>query len=191
MKNLDECKLAYQKPASTIHSIISDIHSALATSSNSIDPSINDNAELLYADRKIHRPRTFPGRPNNNNQRSNKRCNVCFRFGCWSTNHTKAERDRAYKLNNSIRQFISEIDDEAADNNSVNDGMQELITLIQLSDNYGTDDDLDQSESKTNLQSTNLFLEMSNINDDDPAISYIAHNENNASAYALTSSPPV
>lgn len=53
IKNIESCKLAYQKPASTIQGVIADIYSALATSLSTFSMSTGD-AESLYADSRFH-----------------------------------------------------------------------------------------------------------------------------------------
>lgn len=127
-KDISECKLAYQKPAQTIHSVISDIQSALATSTT-VNPSPSAQSDLLYAERQAHRPKSRTNQNNNNRriynynysqsrynnnngQRFNKLCFVCLKHGCWSTNNTSAEIDRAAQRNHQSRQFVTDIDDD-------------------------------------------------------------------------------
>ena len=57
--------------------------------------------ESFYTDRRYHPPdrRYYP--PNRQYRNKGKKCFVCSKSGCWSTNHTKDERDW------KIRQYIS------------------------------------------------------------------------------------
>lgn len=59
---------------------------------------------------------------------------VCFKFGCCSTNNSKADLDRAYNINSSKGQFIASIDDDTSENNVVIDGINKLNTHIEISE---------------------------------------------------------
>lgn len=58
VKDIEECKLAYRKPASSTHGVISDLHSSLPTSPNNIQESSSQQNEidpLMYGERQGHR----------------------------------------------------------------------------------------------------------------------------------------
>lgn len=57
-----------------------------------------------------------------------------FQFGCWSTNHSKAERERASKRYFNICQFMAQIDSDDLDNDIPSHPMQEFLNLLQMSD---------------------------------------------------------
>lgn len=64
----------------------------------------------MFVDRK------FKHRRSNNK----KKCIVCKREGCWSSNHPPAERLKALRQNKTFRQFLTDVqqdcqDDEAKD----------------------------------------------------------------------------
>lgn len=55
IKDINACKLTYQKSTESIQAVISDIHSALAKESNNINESVPSNFELYYSDPRMNR----------------------------------------------------------------------------------------------------------------------------------------
>src|SRR5712671_2548823 len=90
-QDVSACKPACFRPATTLAGLISDIKSSIATYGK-------QEIGQFYTDRRYH--------PSNRNKDSNKgkKCFVCGKSGCWSTNHTKDEKDRR------IRQYISDFE---------------------------------------------------------------------------------
>jgi hypothetical protein len=94
------CKPACFRPATTLAGLISDIKSSIATYSK-------QETEMFYTDRRYHS--SYRNKDNN----KGKKCFVCGKSRCWSTNHTKDERDKR------IQQYISDF--EGSDNDSQGD----------------------------------------------------------------------
>lgn len=82
VRTVDFCRLAYQKPAETVQSVISNLHFSLAFASNVISPTTESSGNVgepsaHYVDRRYmgslsSRPPTFKSNPPNK-----KRCIVC------------------------------------------------------------------------------------------------------------------
>lgn len=129
---------------------------------------------LLYAERQMYRPPRYKQSPsqsrfrsasNNNSIRKYKRCNVCFKLGRWSTNNSRNERKIAFQRNRKIGQFLAEIDDDDMELDAVSDGLQKMITRIQIPDTF---DSYGQSQLNTgNIESDNLFQHPTSTKDDE------------------------
>ena len=110
-EGVEECKLAIFKPAAGLQGLRDDIRHALALSGPSRPTAFpqqqQSETEAFLTDRKYYDNRKRPsGQPD-------KKCLVCERQGCWSTNHPKDEQKAAFdKLARSkgiahkMRQFI-------------------------------------------------------------------------------------
>ena len=117
-RGVDECRLAQQKPADTVQGVIADLHMALSTYKKESDiiPSAN------FTDRKR---RDIP---------LVRKCIVCGKIGCWSTNHGREKRRSAFRKNQKFRALIARLDDE----NTVSDdeldtflhGIEDAINLV-------------------------------------------------------------
>lgn len=77
----------------------------------------------------------FRSAPQSNSIHPNKLCNVCFKFGCWSTNYSSGEREKSIQPNRKIRIFFTKIDDDGTELDECRDGLQNMITHIQIPDN--------------------------------------------------------
>jgi hypothetical protein len=94
-QELPVCRYACYKPSDTLAGLINDLRSSITT----IEKSQSENAhEAFYTDCCYHKQ--YP-RPFNRNQPppgqdiSKKRCFVCNKEGCWSSKHSKEERDQS------------------------------------------------------------------------------------------------
>jgi len=96
-QDVPACKPACFRPAITLAGLISNIKSSIATYGNQ-----RGETGSFLTDRRYHSNRQ------SNHHNKGKRCFVCGKPGCWSTNHTKDERDQ------KIRQYISDVE---GDNN--------------------------------------------------------------------------
>lgn len=117
VKDVESCRLAYQKPAPSLQGIISDLHASIATASsaNTLEPT------AFYIDRKYHK----------RNKGSDKICYVCKQKGCWSTNHTTKERLEALKRNKTVRQFLTDVstEDQSDQQNSEEMALDEIENI--------------------------------------------------------------
>ena len=87
------CEMATRRPAETLQSLIHDLRSsAMEHDYMKISPK---NTETMFTDRKYKRLPPVPtaSKPTTVN-RSGKKCFVCHKEGCWSTNHPAKERDK-------------------------------------------------------------------------------------------------
>lgn len=200
INDVPQCKLAYQKPANTIHGVIPDLHSALATSTttSSADQSPQrDNSHLLYAERQLHRSPYQPsqnfrnsstqaGRRNNGGRHPSKRCIVCFKYMAAGP-LTTLLRNFARQGNKKIRQFVTESDDDKElTTENPDQGLDEFISYIQNNSNESSQDfstDPTFPPSKTSGISDILFLRLATPDDDHLDAAYIATTCNNALVY--------
>jgi len=106
------CHAATGKPSPTIASLIEDLRSSISQYEDTKQAAAQHPTKVYYTDRHYYRRQSrspYRGRPPYQNQqqysdrrrrssswnRSQKTCNVCKKVGCWSTNHTPEERERA------------------------------------------------------------------------------------------------
>ena len=145
ISDVEACRLAYQKPADTLQGIISDLHSSLATF---YAKNINATSNAFFIDRKFH-----------NRSKHKKKCFVCKKLGCWSTNHPKEERLKAMKGNPRFRSFIAEhfsTEEESSDGESeCIENIEDIFShVISISDNSESSSDgkesPDSSENSEN-----------------------------------------
>lgn len=176
VKDVEECKLAYYKPADSINGVIADLHSALATASaaktttvTTTTPPIHTSrptTEAYYVDRRYH------------NKRNNKKyCLVCKKKGCWSTNHTKEERLKALQSNGTFKKLSAYFKEESSESSHDDDDIV-LDELEQLSAQVSND-------AANAPQSTHLTPPQ--IEDEDNLSSFIAHLRESSAIHALTS----
>ena len=107
-QDVSACKPACFRPTSTLASLISDIKSSIATYGK-------QEIESFYTDRRYYSSNCNSSNRNSSNRNKDsdkgKKCFVCGKSGCWSTNHTKDEKDRR------IRQYISDFEGNNSDDN--------------------------------------------------------------------------
>lgn len=115
VRDVDDCRLPYHKPADTVKGVISDLHASLATCkrAETITPNKNNGLDINYIDRK-YRSQRLDDRLGDCNCR-NKKCIVCNQTRCWSTNHPTRERIDTFQNNQSICQFLASLDDDEQD----------------------------------------------------------------------------
>jgi hypothetical protein len=102
-RDVGECKLALWKPAITYEGLCADIRNALTME---IAPNVTlmtEPDETLYTNRRFFNNRQSSsqgryqkrGNVGSNQRGSGKICFVCKKPGCWSTNHSKEERQKS------------------------------------------------------------------------------------------------
>jgi hypothetical protein len=125
------CQYACFKPSETLAGLINDLKSSIATyqKAHSTESSFPTESTTLFTDRRYHRnfqPRTnqdrgqrrgYQDRRNQGQGRTEKKCFVCQKEGCWSTKHSRDEREDAKRkfknrfsgqMNKRIDQYIAE-----------------------------------------------------------------------------------
>lgn len=180
VKDVEECRFAYFKPASTVEGLISDLHSSLA-----IEPSPQSSPALNahFVDRR------YKGQRGRGSNRSVLHCIVCKKKGCWSTNHSKEDRLAALRKNRQVRQFFTAVQEESEQENetSVNDDngdmneeqLQELEDLAGTAHVVQVDLNLDDEE----VRPTGFFATAEDSNN---TTAYIACIRDAAVSHALT-----
>lgn len=117
VKDVDACKLAYQKPLDSLQGIMYDLHAYVATIHN-------NNIAITtahFVDRQFR---------NSRDQKKKKYCYVCKKEGCWSKKHSTAEKLSAFKKNKNIRQFFTDV----MDGSDYNSDEEEKELVEQLED---------------------------------------------------------
>jgi len=114
------CKPACFRPATTLAGLISDIKSSIATYGK-------QETESFYTDRRYH---SSNRQHHNKDSNKGKKCFVCGKSGCWSTNHTKDERDR------KIRQYISDFEGDNGDSDDDDNQGDTFMTEFGLVNRY-------------------------------------------------------
>jgi len=112
-RDVPECQFACYKPSSSLEGFCADLRMSITTMTRGKGESTTYlTDDQLYTDRQYHGGSRFQqnrrGRPPSRNtsygqgsrQQDNraKRCFVCKKEGCWSTKHSKEERDKAYDI---------------------------------------------------------------------------------------------
>ncbi|KAI0993887.1 hypothetical protein K3495_g14297, partial [Podosphaera aphanis] len=122
-RGVPACSIACSKPANGLGNFISELRSSITTfEANSqsqafIKEPTAINEETLFTDRN-YRWNQKPDKQTNRNFSRNKRCFVCKNINCWSTKHSKEERDKARQnfkknLDRKVQQYLaSEEEDE-------------------------------------------------------------------------------
>lgn len=104
------CRLAYQKSASTIRGVIADFQESVAPL---IDVDQNNSPTTNYVDRRRHvhhRGNTFNiGSRSGGGFRNERKCIVCSKPNCWSTNHLFCERLNAHEYNKHIKAVAAQL----------------------------------------------------------------------------------
>ena len=120
-ESISACEIVCRKPPNAIQDLIQDLRSSTALQDRR---SLLSPSETMYTDRRYRNRESsnrdqsrYPSKPrydsNNSNRdpKAKKRCFVCKKEGCWSTNHPKEERQR------SIKQYITDIEGGKEENN--------------------------------------------------------------------------
>ena len=98
-QNLPACQYACFKPADSLAGLINNLRSSIITYTQA-----NPTSEAFFTDRRYHKqyqtpPLAYARKDRGDNQRNNqprvkkKRCFVCNKEGCWSSKHTREERE--------------------------------------------------------------------------------------------------
>lgn len=124
---VDECLLAYHKPAETVHRVICDIHSALST--------VPKRASVLFITPIAHiTGRRYYSAEHRHKSNKEKKCFSCGKPGCCSTKHSSRESIQAILKTRQIRKIVADI--SADDQNSKSyfklaDALHKVIIHIQ------------------------------------------------------------
>lgn len=133
VRDTPACGLAYKKPAPTVRGVVADLQASVATGVV-VDQT---NAPMAsYVDRRRHdqcrgtninRGNKFGG-----GYRDDKKCIVCGRPSCWSTNHPFRERMNALKNNKHIKAFVAQFIDDTHDDpdNEGQDAIDDLVAHV-------------------------------------------------------------
>ena len=140
------CQYACFKPSDTLAGLINDLQSSIITFQKA-NPS-----EIFFTDRRYYKypenprtsrfqPRTFQPRTSSNRDTAKKKCFVCDKEGCWSSKHTKDEREESRKrykerigpyfsrrFDKHPAHYIADYEGEESDSdNDVDDEMEALM----------------------------------------------------------------
>jgi hypothetical protein len=135
--------IACRKPAPTVTGLISDLRAA-AASHDRLHPSTK--SDTLFTDRKYHGNRNVSrylpsnqfkynrdNRDNRRTSRQRRKCYVCDKEDCWSTRHTKEEREKAMvSILSKYRQYVIEEDESDGSDSKSQEGAH-----ISDSDDFG------------------------------------------------------
>lgn len=143
------CRLAYQKPSSTLRGVIDVLQSSVATTALDVDQPLGPTTN--YFDLRRHHPsKTFlQGKGNRfgDSTRPDKKCIVCGKPGYWSTNHPLRERMNALRKNKHIKAFVAHFHEDSKDHSDAEgqDAIEDLVAhVLDISetdhDTIGDDD---------------------------------------------------
>lgn len=110
IRNVPECQLVYRKPADSFQVVMSVFHAALETYPKTSTVVSQSRTEIIYAkcfDRRYMI--NTPGQSSNFRNANKKKCIVCHKPGCWSTNRPYKKLIQAFKSSIAIRKFIVSI----------------------------------------------------------------------------------
>jgi hypothetical protein len=131
-RTTEACKFACYKAGNTLVGIISDLQASITTHEQTKHPNTiftfdkNPEPDAYFVDRRYK----GPSRPPRSSQKKyhqprdqSKKCLVCKKYGCWSTNHTPTERQQAAaqmkrryeQVNRGYNQFMAELEDDEQD----------------------------------------------------------------------------
>jgi thymidylate synthase len=156
-RSLPECQTACSAPADTLNSMINTLKSSITAYEFSHSQG-NNTSHTYMTDRRFrsNNDNRFRRRGNQSRFNRQRRCFVCDKEDCWSTNHTESERQQAqerfkekYKsrFNNnfgrrfqkSFRQYV--MDYEGTEDNI--DDIDEIFQSIALEEDTDTSDDIE------------------------------------------------
>lgn len=166
-RGVEACRYACYMPSESIPGLINNLKSSIAT----WDENQPKETSQFFTDRRYHSrtnaqrpqylPRTSQPRPRFSTQ-DKKKCFICKKEGCWSSNHTKEEQEsekRRFKaqfnqrFDKYARQYIAEFEGaretEEDDSDGINEAIEAMIAGdIVDQDNQDQDQDQDQDQSE-------------------------------------------
>lgn len=104
--NVDTCRLARQKVSPMLMGFVADIQTSISTHKETVESS---NPSTLLTDLRHFQQTGVPTWCGRRNNRPARKCFVCKKFSCWSTNHPREERTQALKENTRLRAFVMDI----------------------------------------------------------------------------------
>ena len=140
-QDIPACRYACYRPSDTLTGLINDLRSSITTFEKS-QPEPN---QTFLTDRRYH-SLNRDNRQRNQSRYRKKRCFVCNREGCWSTKHTREEREeskRRFKerfkerftqnFDRNAQQYITEYEgtDNNDDEDDKGDGMDEIDRVLE------------------------------------------------------------
>lgn len=143
---IEACRLSRQKVAPTLMGVVVDLQTSISTFQENNKPSeiAEMQSSALVTDRRRHQGSNVPPWRGKRDNKSSKRCFVCKRFGCWSTNHSPEERKIALKSNTRLRAFVMDlfsVEHEPNDNGIIDDNcvdeLEDLAVNIDSNPNAG------------------------------------------------------
>lgn len=99
-QEISACQYACFNPSNTLAGLINDLRSSIVTfqKANPSETFFTDRRYLKYPDnRKFSENWRFHPRLSYNRDTAKKRCFVCHKEACWSSRHTRDERDESKK----------------------------------------------------------------------------------------------
>jgi hypothetical protein len=172
-RGLPACQYASCKPSDNLAGLINDFQSSIVTYENTYPP--NPSPSTFFTDRRFHhtQPRSlprYPSRPRPSSKPTKKRCFVCKKEGCWSTKHTKEEREESKKrFDQRFQQYITEHEgEEEKEDTSDNDLEPTEAFYAGYDDNYDAEHFLTTTTNSLTDQSFQHALTKSTPNDDNP-----------------------
>lgn len=189
VKDVDACRLAYHKPAETVQGVISDLHASLATMDTQnrvLGTQLQPAAH--FVDRRVVRGNSNrQGHEEKATKVSHgKKCFVCGRPGCWSSNHPPKERLQAYRKNKSIRQYFATLrDEESSEEEDVNvaDAVEDVIAHF-IDINH--DDSQTGTSSPSNAEEEESFSHLATLRDEEGPASFTARLQNVAFTHSIS-----
>jgi hypothetical protein len=156
-QDLPACQYACFRPSDSLAGLINDLRSSITT----WEKSNTGETSQFFTDRRYHHSNRFhhsqrPSRSFRNNRSGNKdqkkkRCFVCDKEGCWSSNHSKEEREESRKkfrakfnqrFDKYTRQYIADYEgteDSTDDLDSIDEAIEALIVTDADADAEQTD----------------------------------------------------
>src|SRR6266568_2295411 len=144
-QELPACQYACFKPSDSLTGLINDLRSSITT----FEKSNSENPQAFFTDRRYHRqyprsPRRTQSSSSGRYASSKKRCFVCHKEGCWSSKHSREERDELkkkfkdrlnHRFNKYAKQYITEYEgtdhDNELDLEFIDDAIKALIIDIK------------------------------------------------------------
>lgn len=167
IRDTPACQLAYQKPAPNLRGVISDLQASVATA---IDVEQNSGPTANYLSRRRHDQ--YQNDEINGESRfgggscREKRCMVCGKPKCWTTNHPICDRMNAFKSNKHIKAFLAQFNDDVHQDSDPErqDVLEDHVTnLVGLS--HATDDAVVETGSPHEDIQENLQIFFHNFSD--------------------------
>jgi hypothetical protein len=157
-QNVFACQYVCFKLSDSLADLINDLRSSIIIYQKVNSANFTETFETFFTDRRYHK--NFSFRVNQNRRYSyfqKKKCFVCQKEECWSTKHSKDERETTkQKFKNRLNRFFIRIDHYISKYERTN-----------LSSSYLEDDsDIDLEEMKVlimNLSSLSLFSNSNNF----------------------------